>query len=59
MDFDKVQIFFCKENGLPKYMAFKQAFARTNQALANNLKGKANGTELAIDRQLFHLRRKL
>ena len=39
-------------------MAFKRAFARTNQALADNLKGMANGAELAIDRQLFHLHRK-
>ena len=39
LDLEKVRTIFRKENGLPKYVAFKRAFAGTNQALADNFKG--------------------
>ena len=59
LDLEKVRTIFRKENGLNKYVAFKRAFAGTNQqALADNFKGKANGAGLALERKLLHLSRK-
>ena len=49
LDLEKVRTIFRKENGLAKYVVFKRAFARTNQALADNFKGNANGAGMASD----------
>ena len=59
LDLEKVRRRFRQENGLPKYVAFKRAFALTNQALVDNFKEMANGAGLVLERKLLHLTRKL
>ena len=58
LDLKRVRKKFLQENGLPKYVAFKRAFALTNQALVDNFKEMANGAGLVLERKLLHLTRK-
>ena len=58
MELNKVQKHLRKEEGLPKYVVVKRAFAMANQALVDNLKGQAIGAEQAIRLKLLHLCRK-